>query len=579
MTARLSAALLLCLVIAPDAGTPSTRALDASFARLRDRRVPAAAMVVVQHGRVVYARDAGYADLEHGVRASATTRFDWASVAKQFTAYGVSLLVEQKRLSLDDDVRRWLPELDLGGARITIRQLIHHTTGLEDGDGLLVLAGWRPGEPVRHADLARLLVRQQHLRFAPGTQHGYSNGGYSLLVEIIQRATGQSFAAFSDSAVFRPLGLSSTQFVDGPSDMVPQRALPYWPREDGTLLPSTQDLYPGAGGLFASTRDVARWMMHAMAPRRDTAATRRLFALGRLANGDTLSYAWGLVRRADRRFPMFVHGGSGPATAAQLIMIPDLEFGVVAVTAGETGLDPSQLAREAVEAFVGEAMGPAALQSGPRMLLITDAETRVVPPESRGIHPSRGEMERLVGNFRLPDSSVLSIRRSAETLEFAYGAHAPWMPLHPLGDGRFVRVPWWEVLSAVGDTRAPATALRVERTPRSIRRTGDSVQYAPRIATRVFDAASAAPFVGLYYSDELGALYEVRRAGEQLVLRHARHGDMSLTALGEARFAVEGDGIVGVRFTPGERHMAGLELEARSWGVTAGFRWLETGGG
>lgn len=559
--------------IASSAGGQATRDLDSAFTRVRgEAAAPAVAMAVVYGGRVAYANVAGFADLEHRVRATGATRFDWASIAKQFTAYAVSLLVQRGVLGADDDVRRWLPELDLGGARITLRQLLSHTSGLEDGDGLLVLAGWRPGEVVRHADLVRLLSRQQHLRFSPGSGHAYSNGGYSLLVEVVQRASGVSFAAFTDSAIFRPLGMTSTQFVDGATSLIPHRAMPYWPNASGVMAPSTNDLYPGAGGLFSTVGDMGLWMAHAMSPQRDVEATMRLREVGVLSSGEPLTYAWGLSRMMDRGQEVFLHGGSGPAVAAQLVMYPALGIGVVAASAGEVGLDPSLLARTAIDAFVGKRLGARPAPTGQRMTMITEAMTREVPAEARAIRATAGEMAALIGNYRLADSTVLSIRRSGPRLEFSYGAHAPWMPLHPIGGGRFVRVPWWEVLSPVLDAGPGSSGLRIARTDRSLYKRGDSVQIAPRIPARTFPAESAARYEGRYYSDELEALYEVRSVGEALELRHPRHGAMKLVPLDGDTFAVEGAGIVQARFTSGGGRMVGLELQARSWGVTAGFR-------
>ena len=570
---RVLAFLALLAGVAPSLAGQSTAELDRTFTRVRAlATAPAVAMAVVQRGRVVYSNVAGFTDLEHRVAATRTTRFDWASVAKQFTAYAVSLLVQRGVVGIDDDVRRWLPALDLGGARVTVRQLISHTSGLEDGDGLMVLAGWRPGEVVRHADLVPLLARQQHLRFAPGSEHAYSNGGYSLLVEVVERASGQSFSAFTDSAIFRPLGMSSTQFVDGASSRIPHRAMPYWPNASGVMSPSTNDLYPGAGGLFSTVGDMALWMAHVMSPQRDVAATLRLREVGVLSSGEPLTYAWGLSRMMDRGQEVYLHSGSGPAVAAQLVMYPALGLGVVAATAGDAGVDPSVLARTAVDVFVGKRLGPRPSPTGQRMLMITDAMTRDVPVESRGQQATPTEMDALVGNYRMADSTVLSIRRAGGRLEFAYGARPPWMPLHPLGSGRFVRVPWWEVLSP------EEGALRITRTARSLRMGGDSIHVAPRIPDRTFPAELARRYEGHYYSDELEAVYEVRHRDDRLELRHPRHGVMALVPLDGETFAVEGEGIVRARFTSGGERMIGLELQARSWGVTAGFRRVDVQG-
>lgn len=544
-------------------------AIDSAFSRVRSAgRTPAAAIIVVSKGKVIYRNAAGYADLDHEVRASAATRFDWASIAKQFTAYAVSLLVERGVIQLDDDVRRWIPELDLDGARITVRQLIHHTSGLEDGDGVLALAGWGSGDVVRHSDLSRLLAMQKHLRFAPGAQTAYSNGGYTLLVEIVQRATQQQFSTFADSAIFRTLGMGASQMLDGPDQLIPDQALPYWPT-NGEMKRSSIDMYPGAGGLVSSVDDMARWMTHFMSPKQNQSATLRLREQGTLTSGAMLDYAWGIARVMDRGFQTYVHSGSGPASAAQVVMIPELQLGVAAATAGHSPINPAVLARMAIDAAALDKMGPRPTFIGPRMMMITEDMTSEAPAESRNIHATAEEMDRMAGLYRLPDSTLFGIRKRADRLEFGYAGREPWMPLHALGGGRFVRVPWWEVLSI----DAISGSLQIERTDRSLLRSGDSIRFAPRVIPKRFDVASSARFQGQYYSDELGATYEVRLRGNQLVLQHPRHGIMQMTAVDDTAFIVHAPGIVRAQFVgTGNGQMLGLELTARSWSVTSGFR-------
>src|SRR5262249_32182390 len=160
--------------------------------------------------------------------------------------------------------------------------------------------------------LGRLLVRQQHLKFAPGTAHAYSNGGYSLLAEIVTRVTGRPFVAWSDSAVFRALGMRSSGFLSTPSALVPNRGLPYVRNKPSGFRLSTSDLYRGAGGLFAPVDDMARWLQHLLTPSIDRTAALRLRERGVLTGGDTIDYAWGLGRASYRGRIAYQHGGSGP---------------------------------------------------------------------------------------------------------------------------------------------------------------------------------------------------------------------------------------------------------------------------
>src|SRR5262249_27395023 len=168
---------------------------------------PGSALGVVQDGRVVYQRGYGMANLEYGIPIAPATIFVVASVSKQFTAFAVQLLAQEHRLSLDDHVRKYLPELHDFGKTITIRHLLHHTSGLRDQWNLLWLAGWRNQDVITEQDVLNLVWRQGELNFEPGAEHLYSNTGYTLLGLIVKRISGRSLDAFCQERMFKPLGM------------------------------------------------------------------------------------------------------------------------------------------------------------------------------------------------------------------------------------------------------------------------------------------------------------------------------------------------------------------------------------
>lgn len=551
--------------------------IDSAFRRVDVRgQQPAVGVVVVHQGKIAYLNTAGFADLERHVRASASTRFDIASLAKQFTAFSVSQLVSAGQLRTTDTVARFLPELDLGGAAITIDQLLHHTSGLEDTDGLFALAGGRGDDPVTHEDMVRLLVRQQHLRFAPGTQHAYSNGGYSLLAEVVSRVRRQSFLAYTDSAVFGPLGMRHTTFVNGTHMFVPNRALPYAKDGGGVLQPSSADTYPAAGGLYATMEDLGRWMLHLIEPARDSMATLRLRETGTLSSGAPLTYAWGLGVERYRGRLRLSHAGSGPATAAQMFVFPELGFGVLAAIAGDVEINPATLARQIVDLVIGSQLEsvPTPKAGAPRMLMITDSMMRTAPEESRGVAVDTMLLRRYAGTYQMPDSQVLTVRYQKGALELATDGRPPYFPLFPLPDGRFVQMPLWEVFRFELAANDAANRIVRERTAKSLRPPSAPVT-GTRKSDRTFDAATAAPYVGSYYSDELGAMYEVRRRGARLYLSHPRLGDLPLLDLGSDDFGIDGGGLVKASFQRNGDTAGAMQLEARSWGVTAWFRRVD----
>ena len=203
--------------------------VDSIFAAYDRPDAPGCAVGVYRDGRIQYARGYGLADLEHRVPITPATVFDIGSTSKQFTAATILLLEQEGKLSLDDDVRRFLPELPAYERPITIRHLLHHTSGLRDYIGLLRLAGVRTDDVATADDALQMLVRQRALNFAPGDEHLYSNSGYFLLSLIVERAAGRSLRDEARDRIFAPLGMTRTAYLGSYHDVVPDRAIGIWP--------------------------------------------------------------------------------------------------------------------------------------------------------------------------------------------------------------------------------------------------------------------------------------------------------------------------------------------------------------
>ncbi|MFN8091104.1 MAG: serine hydrolase domain-containing protein [Vicinamibacteria bacterium] len=557
----------------PVVGQDATRALDSIYDAVDEgAATPAVAIAVLHHGKIVYHRAAGFANLESGVRATLDTRFDWASVSKQFTGFAVARLVEAGRLAPDDPARRYVPELDLSGATITLEQLLHHTSGLEDSDGLLALAGWREGDVVHDEDVVRILARQQHLRWVPGEQEGYGNGGYALLAEIVARVTRGSFAAYADSAIFRPLGMSSSGFPGTRGTLIPKAAQPYVRDPQAGYVRSRVDGYVGPGGLYATVDDMMRWAGELLQPRLDAAAVKRIRTPGRLASGEKVPYGWGIGEGTYRGARRLLHGGSGVATETFFEVFPDLDFAVAAASAAPSIVDPAHVARVAADLFLADRLDPPEMPAdGPRMTLLTDSMISTPPEEARGLRVPAERLSSICGAYRFEDGSVRVFRPRDGRLEYAHEGAPPFIPLFPLPDGRFVMMPLrvsytFETDERGGGRRVVVETLSRDGEPR--REVGEAAEV-PR-----FDAATAAPYVGWYYSDELDAAYRVALGERGLELRHARHGATPLIPLGMGdAFGVDGQAVVGVTFSRGKDGTAtGLELKARSWDARSYFR-------
>ena len=315
-----SAGLLRAWSPAPQS-PPWAALVDAVFEQWDRPGSPGCAIGVYQGGQVVYARGYGMADLEHDAPITPGSVFYAGSVSKQFTAMAAALAIRQGKLGPDDDVRKYVPELPVYGRPITLRHLLHHTSGLRDVNALMVLAGRRDDDAFDNEAVLRTVARQKALNFLPGDEYLYSNSGYAMLALAIERATGVPFAEYAKTNIFGPLGMDVTHFHTDLSRIVPGRAWAYDRRPDGSfVLYSPQNERAGAGGLFTTVRELARWDENFYDGRvGGPDVIRMLETPGRLTSGTELSYAWGLMVGDYRGLPIVEHSGSLGGYRAHII--------------------------------------------------------------------------------------------------------------------------------------------------------------------------------------------------------------------------------------------------------------------
>jgi CubicO group peptidase (beta-lactamase class C family) len=254
--------LVVALPVGLSAQQPADSALqvDRLFERWRSTEAPGCAVGVARAGRRIFERAYGMADLERDVVATPATIYEAGSVSKQITAAAIQLLALRGRLSLGDDVRRYIPEIPDYGSPITIRHLMTHTSGLRDWGSVASIAGW--GRSVRthtHAHVVDILSRQRALNFPPGNEYSYSNSGYNLQVLIVERVSGMSFAEFTRRNIFEPLGMTHTQWRDDHTRIVKGRSIAYATNGDGFEIDHPIENVYGNGGLLTTVGDLLVW--------------------------------------------------------------------------------------------------------------------------------------------------------------------------------------------------------------------------------------------------------------------------------------------------------------------------------
>ncbi len=325
ITVSLFVAVLLSVGASGQRPPSWTTAVDAIFADVTSTESPGCAVAVFRDGRIAYERGYGMADLEHDVPITPASVFYVGSLSKQFTAFAVALAAGDGKLSLADPVRRWIPELPDYGAQMTVRHLVHHTSGLRDYNTVLDIAGRRNDEAFDNPTVLRIVARQRALNFKPGEDYLYSNSGYVLLSLVVERATGVPLADFAKTRMFQPLGMRDTQFYDDVTRLVKHRAFAFDKARGGEWRDNTpHSQRTGAGGLLTNVRDLLAWDNNAYEPKVGSAGLiSQVHETGSLNSGEPLTYAYGLQIAQYRGRRVVEHGGSLGGYRAHLMRFPE----------------------------------------------------------------------------------------------------------------------------------------------------------------------------------------------------------------------------------------------------------------
>lgn len=352
--------LLALLVGASTAGAQlapvdsASRWVDSIFSPYAARRAPGCAVGVTKDGELELAKGYGVADLATGAPITPTTPFYIASLSKQFTAMAVVLLAQEGKLSLDDSVRRWVPELPSFGSTITLRQLLHHTSGLRDYFTLLAVSGWPADGPLTQQQFLDLMHRQKSLNFQPGDEFLYSNSGYVLLAIVVQRASGESLRAFAAEHIFAPLGMTHTEFRDDHRVVIPGAATGYQPAGAAFHVSQPEFDVVGDGGVYSTVEDLAKWNANFRTGVVGGAAgIAAMQEPGRLNDGQRIPYALALSVGHRGSMTTYSHAGAYGGYRSAMLRVPDA--GLSVITLCNTSTAPSTLAEQVADVFLGTA--------------------------------------------------------------------------------------------------------------------------------------------------------------------------------------------------------------------------------
>lgn len=338
--------------------SPSESDVDELFEQFEGG--PGCALGVIHNGELIFSRGYGYANLDYDIPIRSSTIFDIGSTSKQFTAAAIVLLAQRGKLSLDQDVRDIIPELPEYDEPITIRMLIHHTSGVRDYLTLMSLAGMSFENVFQESDGVELLAKQRELNFAPNTEHLYSNSGYLLLAVVVRRVSGMSIGEFLAREVFEPLNMRNTFVYEDRFQVVKNRATGYAPDGAGGFRIDHYFNFElgGDGQVYTSVEDLLLWDRNFYEPVvGGPGFLDQMHDRGVLDNGDTLDYAFGLSIGEYRGLPTVSHGGAWGGFRADLVRFPEQRFSVVCLCNVATA-NPGALVRNVADLYLAGLLRP-----------------------------------------------------------------------------------------------------------------------------------------------------------------------------------------------------------------------------
>jgi len=473
----------LTLFIAPLCGAaekPNAK-VDKLFEQWNREDSPGAAIVIVKDGSVVYQRGYGSANLETRTPVTPQTVFDVASVAKQFAGLAVAMLVEQGKLSLDDDVRKHLPDVPDFGKPITIAHLIHHTSGLRDWPETLALSGMDWSGVITLETILEMVQRQRELDFAPGEDYQYSNTGYNLLAAIVAKLEGQSFRKWSDANIFKPLGMKHTHVCENPTDVVPNRADSYISKGNNKFTRVVSQLAgEGSSSLFITAEDMGKWLLNFKTAKVGGKALERMRQPGKLNNGKEVDYGFGIALGKYHEAKRISHTGSWAGYRSIVLVIPEQDFGV-AILANVGNVNTSNLGTKIADLYLGNSAAPEKTNS-------------TKPSDSEKLEPST--FVDYLGTYRLGVGWHLEITRNGDQL-MTQATREDKFNMTPTSNGTFFVKSYGSEIEFVRENSGPVTHLLY----RGIR--------APRLDLPKFTPAQLQGYVGDYWSEEVRVMYRI----------------------------------------------------------------------
>lgn len=474
---------------------------DLIFKRNADSDSPGGALAVVQDGSIVHTSYYGLANLEHNIPITPTTVFYMASVVKQVIGTAIGMLVIEGKISLEDDIHTYIPELYDFGYTIKIRHLLHHTAGFRDTMGSLSLAGWNLDDVITFDHLLTFALNQKGLNFEPGSEHLYSNTGYVLLRELIQRVTGETFRTWVESNVLQPLEMTQSHIHDDYTELVPGKANGYRMGKDGKFHASPNNA--GMNGLYSTIGDMAKVLINL-----DThhlggePLYNFMVEQGVLNNGEKIAYASALEIGQHRGIKTIHHGGGWAGFTTLIMYFPEYHFSAVVLY--NINSDVYGAISDIADVFLGEKLDSK----------IGNDQDKSTP---QNINVPDDMLDKYIGTYKVFPAWYFTISRDGSQL-MALETNKEIYPLPAISENEF-RV----------DARNQIIKFNMDDS-------GDVTDFdflgimCPKVeeGTTPSQSPLTEDLTGDYYCEELAVKYTIAIENGQLIAKHRRHGTANL---------------------------------------------------
>jgi CubicO group peptidase (beta-lactamase class C family) len=477
---------------------------DMIFKKNADPDSPGGALAVVRDGSLVFTSCYGLANLEHKVPIAPTTVFHFGSVAKQFVGFAISTLVQQGKISLEDDIRKYIPELHEFDPALKIANLLHHTSGLRDWPGTLCLSGWSMDDVITFDHIITMAFHQKGLNFDTGSEHLYSNTGYILLTELVQRITGQTFRKWAKTNIFDPLEMTSSHFHDDHTELVPGKGYGYELKGDKFHSLPDNLAVVGSGALHSSIEDMAKWAINL-----DThkvggeSVFDVMYQQGVLNNGEPISYASGLDIREHRGAKTIDHGGGGAGFTSLVLYFPEHHFSAIVIY--NINSDVYGALYDIADIYLGDKL---------------EQKKKRDPDQKEGKHVDVpiAMLDKYIGTYKVFPAWYFTISREGSQL-MALETNQEIRPLTAVSETEFPVAAWNSAINFNIDDDGQVSSFNFLGIKCPKVEEGPTPTFSPLTED----------FIGDYYCEEVDTRYTIAIENDELVAKHRRHGTSKLT--------------------------------------------------